>query len=91
MAWNATFGSLAHDWIARSPSLLSGPISSPAKSGIGASAAGLRAAMPNGSPARSNNEAPNPNVSVSDAGPRPSASPVSSGGASWSSLSVPTI
>ena len=41
------------------------------------------------SPGRSNNDAPKPKVNVSDAGPRPSASPVSSGGASGLSLSVP--
>ena len=68
---------------------MSGRISSRANTGIGASAAGLRAAMPNGSPSRSNSDAPNPNVSVSDSGPRPTASPVSSGGASGLSLSVP--
>ena len=64
--------------------------SSPANVGMGTSAAGFRATMPNGSPERSNSDAPKPNVTVKDDGPRSSASPVSSGGASWSELSVPT-
>jgi hypothetical protein len=90
MAWKHTCGSLPQACTATSPSLREGSSSSPAKAGMATSGAGLRAATRNGSPGRSNNDAPNPNVTVSDEGPRSSASPVSSGGASWSVLSVPT-
>ena len=91
IAWKHTLGSFEHACTARSPSLRAGSIVSPANSGMSTSASGRCDAMPNRStPSLVNSVAPKPNVIVSDDGPSPTASPVSSGGASWSVLSLPT-
>ena len=91
MAWNATCGSFGARLDREVAAAACGSISSPANSGMVDER--RRLAVPRGRSGRRRRgrttTAPKPKVSVSDAGPRPSASPVSSGGASWSSLSVP--
>ena len=85
-AWKATCGSLAQAWMQRSPLLIFGSSSSAGRRGIGRSAAGRSPARPNRS---SNSDGPKPTVIVRFAGPSPTASPVSSGGRSGASFSVP--
>lgn len=80
MACTATCGSSAHAWTHRSPPLRDLSRLSPGNFGKSTSAAGRRPSRPKRSFA--NSEGPKPTVSVSRDGLRPSASPVSSGGAS---------
>ena len=82
-AWNATVGSSAHACTQRSPPDLAASSSSPGRAPIGVSRAGLRAARPKRSlPPCSKTVSPSPKVTVSFAGGSPTASPVSTGGAS---------
>ena len=84
-ACTATCGSSEQAWMHRSPPDTAGSIWSPVKRGSSASPGGRNAPMPS----LSNSAAPTPKVSVSDAAGRPSASPVSVGGASGLRLTAP--
>ena len=86
MTWNATVGSSAHACTHRSPPLSCGCSASPGSAGMSASAAGRLSASPNRS---SNSDGPNPTVMVSRDAPRPTASPVSIGGASAAVSTAP--
>ena len=79
ITWNATCGSFAQACTHRSPPLCPASKASPGNGGNSANAAGRRAASPNRS---SKSAGPNPTVIVNCDGGRPSASPVSIGGAS---------
>ncbi len=79
IACTATCGSSAQAWMHRSPSERSGSRSSFRKAGSRSRPAGLRPSSPNRA---SNSDGPNPNVMVRLLAGSPSASPVSSGGAS---------
>ena len=80
IACTATCGSSAQAWTHRSPPLRALSRLSPGNCGRSTSASGRRSARPKRS--FSNREGPKPIVSVSRDGLSPSASPVSSGGAS---------
>lgn len=82
MACTATWGSLAHAWMHRSPSLRSGSMKSFTNVGSSVNSVGILSAMPKRSvpSAARKSVGPNPNVPVSPLGPRSAASPVSSGG-----------
>ena len=90
IACTATCGSSAHAWMHRSPSDAAGSRSSPRNAGSRSSSAGRCAAMPKRStPSSSNSVGPKPNVMVRLLAGRPSASPVSSGGASGEPPTAP--
>ncbi|CAM5270724.1 hypothetical protein SSPIM334S_06424 [Streptomyces spiroverticillatus] len=79
MAWTATWGSSAHACTHRSPPLRAASRLSPGNFGRSTRAAGRLSFSPK---RPSKRDGPKPIVSVSRDGLRPSASPVSSGGAS---------
>ena len=87
MACTATCGSSAQAWTHRSPPLRAGSRLSPGNCGRSTSASGRRPGQVRTSSKR---DGPKPIVSVSRDGLRPSASPVSSGGASASPPYAPS-
>ncbi len=87
IAWKATWGSSEQAWTQTSPPLSSWLSSSAGSGGIWRSAAGRFEARPR--PRLSNSPGPKPKVTVRLEGSRPTVSPVSSGGASCTSLTSP--
>ena len=89
IAWKATWGSSEQAWTQTSPPLSPGFSSSAGSGGIGCRTGGRFAARP--SPRFSNRPGPKPKVTVRFEARWPTVSPVSSGGASSTSLTSPII